>query len=56
MNKKLRSLLKKGAISEELWKSSREAGMRTLRQDAVEKALMGITTLEEVVTTTLAEE
>jgi type II secretory ATPase GspE/PulE/Tfp pilus assembly ATPase PilB-like protein len=29
--------------------------MRTLRQDAIEKALTGITTLEEVVSTTLAE-
>jgi type II secretory ATPase GspE/PulE/Tfp pilus assembly ATPase PilB-like protein len=55
MNKKLRSLLIKGTTSEELERTAREAGMRTLRQDAIEKALTGITTLEEVVTTTLAE-
>jgi type II secretory ATPase GspE/PulE/Tfp pilus assembly ATPase PilB-like protein len=30
--------------------------MLTLRQDAVEKALLGITTLEEVISTTLAEQ
>jgi type IV pilus assembly protein PilB len=55
MNKKLRSLLIKGATTEELEKASKESGMRTLRQDAIEKALTGITTLEEVVTTTIAE-
>jgi type II secretory ATPase GspE/PulE/Tfp pilus assembly ATPase PilB-like protein len=55
MNKKLISLLIKGTTSEELERTAREAGMRTLRQDAIEKALTGITTLEEVVTTTLAE-
>src|SRR4030067_1729773 len=55
MNKKLTSLLIKGATSVELERTAREAGMRTLRQDAIEKALTGITTLEEVVSTTLAE-
>ena len=55
MNKKLTSLLIKGATSEELERTAREAGMKTLRQDAIEKALTGITTLEEVVSTTLAE-
>jgi type IV pilus assembly protein PilB len=55
MNKKLRSLLIKGTTSEELERTARQSGMKTLRQDAIEKALTGITTLEEVVTTTLAE-
>jgi type IV pilus assembly protein PilB len=55
MNKKLRSLFIKGASTEELERTAKETGMRTLRQDAIEKALKGITTLEEVVTTTLAE-
>jgi type IV pilus assembly protein PilB len=55
MNKNLRSLLIKGATSEELERTAKETGMRTLRQDAIEKALTGITTLEEVVSTTLAE-
>jgi type IV pilus assembly protein PilB len=56
MNKKLRSLLIKGTNSEELERTAREAGMKTLRQDAIEKASAGITTLEEVISTTLAEQ
>jgi type IV pilus assembly protein PilB len=56
MNKKLRSLLIKGTNSEELERTAREMGMKTLRQDAVEKASAGITTLEEVISTTLAEQ
>lgn len=55
MNKQLRSLLIKGASTEELRKTAIETGMRTLRQDAIEKALTGISTIEEVVSTTLAE-
>ncbi len=56
MNKKLRSLLIKGASTEELRKTAIESGMRTLRQDALGKALSGIITLDEVVGTTLADE
>lgn len=55
MNKRLRSLLIKGASTEELRKTAIETGMRTLRQDAIEKALTGVSTIEEVVSTTLAE-
>ncbi len=55
MNKKLRSLLIKGASTEELRKTAIETGMLTLRQDAIEKALTGVSTIEEVVSTTLAE-
>ena len=55
MNKQLRSLLIKGASTEELRKTAIETGMRTLRQDAIEKALTGVSTIEEVVATTLAE-
>lgn len=56
MNRKLRSLLIKGASTEELRKVAIETGMRTLRQDAIEKALTGVSTVEEVVSTTLAEQ
>jgi len=55
MNKRLRSLLIKGGPTEELRKTAIETGMRTLRQDAIEKALTGISTVEEVLATTLAE-
>jgi type IV pilus assembly protein PilB len=55
MDKKLRSLLIKGATTGELEKTAIETSMKTLRQDAMEKALAGITSLEEVVSTTLAD-
>lgn len=55
MNKRLRSLLIKGRTTEELRKTAIETGMRTLRQDAIEKALTGISTIGEVLATTLAE-
>lgn len=55
MNSALRSLLIKEATTEELRKTAIETGMRTLRQDAIEKALAGATTLEEVISSTLAE-
>lgn len=56
MNKRLNSLLIKGATTVELRKAAIETGMRTLRDDATEKALNGITTLYELGSTTLAEE
>jgi type IV pilus assembly protein PilB len=56
MNKDLRSLLIKSASTEELRKVAIQTGMRTLRQDAIEKAVTGVSTIEEVVSTTLAEE
>lgn len=56
INKRLRNLLIKGATTEELRKTAIETGMRTLRQDAIEKALTGVTTLEEVVGATLADQ
>lgn len=55
MNKKLRSLLIKGASTEELRKTAIETGMLTLRWDAIEKAITGVSTIEEVISTTLAE-
>jgi type IV pilus assembly protein PilB len=56
MNRRLRNLLIKGATTEEVKTTAIETGMRTLRQDAIEKALSGVTTLDEVVGTTLAEQ
>jgi type IV pilus assembly protein PilB len=56
MNRRLRNLLIKGVTTEELRTTAIETGMRTLRQDAIEKALSGVTTLDEVVGTTLAEQ
>lgn len=56
LNKRLRGLLIKGATTEELRAVATETGMKTLRQDAIEKVLAGITTLEETILTTLAEQ
>lgn len=55
-NKGLRNLLLRGTNTEELRKSASEAGMKTLRQDAIEKAVTGITTLDEVLRNTLPDE
>jgi len=55
MNKRLNSLLIKEATTEELRTAAIETGMMTLRQDAVEKAINGVTTVDEVVGSTLAE-
>jgi len=52
----LRNLLIRGSTTDELRTAAKETGMRTLRQDAIEKALSGVTTLEEVLVTTLAEQ
>lgn len=56
MNRRLRNLLIKSAGTDELRKVAIESGMKTLRQDAIEKALIGVTTIEEVLSTTLAEQ
>ncbi|MGB9715328.1 MAG: GspE/PulE family protein [Thermodesulfovibrionales bacterium] len=56
INRRLRNLLIKGATTEELKKAALETDMKTLRQDAIEKALNGLTTLEEVVGTTLSDQ
>ena len=55
MNRQFRNLLIKGAQTDELRLAAIESGMRTLRQDAIEKALLGMTTIAEVLSATLAE-
>jgi type IV pilus assembly protein PilB len=56
MNKEIRTLLLEGATMEKLKDTARKTGMRTLREDAVEKVLKGITTVEELVFSTRKEE
>ncbi len=48
MNGALRELTFKGAPTQDLRKAARATGMRTLLEDGVNKALKGITTLDEV--------
>ena len=44
----LRQLIQGGRRAEELQRHALEDGMRTLRQDGIEKVLAGVTTIEEV--------
>ncbi|MCX8069839.1 MAG: hypothetical protein N2738_04985, partial [Thermodesulfovibrionales bacterium] len=55
MNKELRNLLIKNAGTDDLRKVALRTGMRTLRMDAIEKALNGTITLEQVIGSTLAD-
>lgn len=55
VNREFRNLLIKGSTIEQLRRVAVETGMMTLRQEAVDKALKGIITLEQVVENTLAD-
>ena len=44
----LRHLIQTGAPAEQLLACALRQGMRTLRQDGIEKVLAGITTIDEV--------
>ena len=48
MSKALRRLVQSGARAEELQEAALREGMRTLRQDGIDKVLSGQTTIEEV--------
>jgi type IV pilus assembly protein PilB len=48
MNDRLRSLAVSGAPTEQLRDAAIEDGMRTLKQDAIQKVLEGVTTFEEM--------
>ena len=48
MNEPLRSLIVSGAAAKDLRAKAREHGMRTMRQDGLEKVYRGVTTIEEV--------
>ncbi len=48
MNDRLRNLVINGSPVDELRAAAQEDGMRTLRQDGVQKVLSGITTIEEL--------
>jgi type IV pilus assembly protein PilB len=52
----LRSLVLKKAATKDLRNVAKEAGMKTLREDGLEKIFAGITTIEEVARETMAQE
>jgi type II secretory ATPase GspE/PulE/Tfp pilus assembly ATPase PilB-like protein len=49
---KIRTMIQAGARAEELQKTALVEGMRTLRQDGIEKVLAGVTSIGEVRATT----
>ena len=49
----IRHAIVEGKSATEIKELARQRGMRTLREDGIEKALMGITTLEEVMARTI---
>ncbi|MGD0281752.1 MAG: ATPase, T2SS/T4P/T4SS family [Dissulfurispiraceae bacterium] len=55
VNRDFRNLLIKGSGTEELRKVAIESGMMTLRQEAIDKALKGVISLEQVLENTVAE-
>jgi type II secretory ATPase GspE/PulE/Tfp pilus assembly ATPase PilB-like protein len=51
----VRHMIINGATTIQLRSKARELGMRTLREDGVRKVLAGVTTAEEVLTTTMTD-
>ena len=51
----VRHMVNNGATTIELRNRAREIGMRTLREDGIRKVLSGLTTAEEVITTTMTD-
>jgi type IV pilus assembly protein PilB len=51
----VRHMIINGASTMQLRARARELGMRTLREDGVRKVLAGLTTAEEVITTTMSD-
>lgn len=48
VSRELRRLIQTGARADELQRCALQGGMRTLRQDGIEKVLQGVTSLDEV--------
>jgi type II secretory ATPase GspE/PulE/Tfp pilus assembly ATPase PilB-like protein len=48
VSREMRHLIQTGARAEELQRQATSQGMRTLRQDGIEKVLAGVTTLDDV--------
>jgi type II secretory ATPase GspE/PulE/Tfp pilus assembly ATPase PilB-like protein len=48
VSRKLRHLIQTGGRADDLLRQGLADGMRTLRQDGIEKVLAGVTTIDEV--------
>jgi type II secretory ATPase GspE/PulE/Tfp pilus assembly ATPase PilB-like protein len=55
VNRHVRDLISRGASQTEILKSAMKLGYRPLRYDGLKKALMGLTSLEQVERQTLVE-
>jgi general secretion pathway protein E/type IV pilus assembly protein PilB len=51
----VRHMVNQKASTVELRKRAREMGMRTLREDGIRKVLSGLSTAEEVISTTMGD-
>jgi len=51
----VRNMVNNNASTIALRQRARELGMRSLREDGVRKALAGLTTAEEVISTTMSD-
>ena len=56
IDKELRDLVLKNTPTAQLRKKARERGMMTLRDDALQKAMQGLTTIDEVICMTVSED
>lgn len=56
MSRKIRSLVMERSPTDVLKEAAQEAGMKTLREDAIDKAIQGITTVAEALRVTAGEE
>jgi len=52
----IRQMVNRGATTLQLRHRTREVGMRTLREDGIRKVLAGVTTAEEVISSTMGDE
>lgn len=51
----IRQMINRGATTLQLRQRTREMGMRTLREDGIRKVLAGLTTPEEVISSTMGD-
>ena len=49
MDTRLKRLISKGAGDDEIWEAARDAGTRTMFEDAWDKMLQGVTTIDEII-------
>jgi len=56
MNEQIRELVLQGASAMEIKRTAMSTGMKTLRQSGIDKMLQGVTTLEEVLKTTVFDD